>query len=263
MDSMNSASADPLNSVNNVVFLLNKEFPKMSERKSEQQSTSENAAKEMFSIRVWDIPTRVFHWLLVALVAFSFLTGKIGGTAMRYHEWSGFAILVLVIFRLAWGFVGGEQSRFATFVKGPATAVRYAASLLRKDSQRHIGHNPLGGWSILAMLVSLFIQAGTGLFANDDILTEGPLFGWVSKRTSDWLTGIHHLNQNVLLVLVLIHIGAVLFYLIAKRENLIKPMISGTKVWPQNQNAALGHPVLALVIAAVVAVAAYLIIYRI
>ena len=233
----------------------------MSERKSEMESASQNAAKEVFSIRVWDIPTRLFHWLLVALVAFSFLTGNIGGTAMRYHEWSGFAVLVLVVFRLVWGFVGGEQSRFVTFVKGPATAIRYATSLLRKDSLRHIGHNPLGGWSILAMLVSLLIQVGTGLFANDDILTEGPLYGWVSKKTSDWLTGIHLVNQNVLLVLVLIHIGAVLFYLIAKHENLIKPMITGTKVWPQNQNAALGHPALALVIVAVVAVTAYLVIY--
>ena len=83
----------------------------MSERKSEMESASQNAAKEVFSIRVWDIPTRLFHWLLVALVAFSFLTGNIGGTAMRYHEWSGFAVLVLVVFRLVWGFVGGEQSR--------------------------------------------------------------------------------------------------------------------------------------------------------
>ncbi len=235
----------------------------MSDRKSEMESQSENAAKEEFSIRVWDIPTRLFHWLLVALVAFSFFTGKIGGTAMRYHEWSGFAILVLIVFRLVWGFVGGEQSRFITFVKGPATAIRYAASLLRKDSLRHIGHNPLGGWSILAMLVSLLIQVGTGLFANDDILTEGPLYDWVSKNTSDWLTGIHIINQNVLLVLVLIHIGAVLFYLIAKHENLIKPMITGSKVWPQDQNAAWGHPALAVVIVAAVAVAAYLIIYRI
>jgi cytochrome b len=233
----------------------------MSDPKSEMESISEKAGKEVFSIRVWDIPTRFFHWLLVALVGFSFLTGKIGGTAMRYHEWSGFAILVLVVSRLVWGFVGGEQSRFVTFVKGPATAVRYATSLLRKDSLRHIGHNPLGGWSILAMLVSLLIQVGTGLFANDDILTEGPLYGWVSKNTSDLLTGIHLVNQNVLLALILIHIGAVLFYLIAKHENLIKPMITGTKVWPQNQTAALGHPALAVVIVAVVAFAAYLVIY--
>jgi cytochrome b len=233
----------------------------MNDRKSDIPSTPQNAEKKMYSIRVWDIPTRIFHWLLVALVVFSFTTGKIGGNALKYHEWSGFAIIVLVVFRLVWGFMGGLQSRFITFVKGPASVIRYASSLLRGDSMRHIGHNPLGGWSIIAMLISLLIQTGTGLFANDDILFEGPLYGWVSKKTSDWLTHIHHLNQKVLLVLVVIHICAVLFYLIAKRENLIKPMITGTKEWHQNRDSAWGSPAVALTIAAAVAVAAYLVLY--
>lgn len=233
----------------------------MNNRTSDFQSSDQNTEKKMYAIRVWDLPTRIFHWLLVALVLFSFITGKIGGTALRYHEWSGFVILVLVVFRLVWGFVGGEQSRFITFVKGPSAVIRYASSLLGKDSLRHIGHNPLGGWSILAMLISLFIQAGTGLFANDDIFFEGPLFGSVSRKTSGWLTGIHLLNQKVLLILVVIHIGAVLFYLVAKRENLMKPMITGTKVWYQHQDSSWGNPVLALIIAAVLAVVAYVIIY--
>lgn len=233
----------------------------MNDRKSDSQSAPENAEKKMYSVRVWDIPTRFFHWLLVALVVFSFITGKIGGTAMKYHELSGFVILVLVVFRLVWGFVGGEQSRFITFVRGPASVMRYASSLLRKDSLRHLGHNPLGGWSIIAMLISLLIQAGTGLFANDDIFFEGPLYHLVSKKTSDWLTGIHFLNRKILLILVVIHVCAVLFYLIAKRENLIKPMITGTKEWHQNQDSVWGHPALALIIASAVAVAAYLILY--
>jgi len=225
------------------------------------QTPSENAEKKMYAVRVWDIPTRVFHWLLVALILFSFITGEIGGTAMQYHEWSGFTILVLVVFRIVWGFVGGEQSRFAAFVRGPAAVIRYASSLLRGDPLPHIGHNPLGGWSILAMLISLLIQAGTGLFANDDILTEGPLFGWVSKRTSDWLTGIHHLNQKVLLVLIVIHVCAVFFYLIARRENLISPMITGTRVWHQKQDSSWGNPALALIIAAAAWIVAYMIMY--
>ena len=233
----------------------------MNNRTSDFQSPAQNDDKKMYAIRVWDFPTRIFHWLLVAFVVFSFITGKIGGTALKYHELSGFVILVLVVFRLVWGFVGGEQSRFITFVKGPAAVIRYASSLLRRDSIRHIGHNPLGGWSILAMLVSLLIQTGTGLFANDDVLFEGPLYHLVSKKTSDWLTSIHLLNQKVLLILVVIHIGAVLFYLIAKRENLMKPMITGTKVWHQNQDSSWGHPVLALIILAVVAVIAYMLVY--
>jgi cytochrome b len=233
----------------------------MKNEKSNSQSSRENREEKMYSIRVWDIPTRFFHWLLVGLVIFSFITGKIGVTTMKYHEWSGFAILVLVGFRLVWGFIGGQQSRFRTFVKGPAAVIRYASSLLSKDSKQHIGHNPLGGWSILAMLASLLIQVGTGLFANDDILTEGPLFALVSKQTSDWLTGIHHLNQKILLVLVLIHIAAVIFYFIVKRDNLIKPMITGNKTWHQNIDSAPGNPALAIVLAAVVAAVAYVIIY--
>jgi cytochrome b len=180
---------------------------------------------------------------------------------MRYHEWSGFAILVLVVFRLMWGFIGGQQSRFSNFVKGPAAVTRYASSLLRKDSKPHIGHNPLGGWSILAMLITILIQVGTGLFANDDILTEGPLYALVSKQTSDWLTGVHHLNQKILLILVLIHIAAVIFYLIAKRENLIKPMITGNKIQRKDIDSTQGNPALALLIVVVVAILAYVLIY--
>ena len=228
---------------------------------SNSQSPGVNSGKKMYSIHVWDIPTRLFHWILVGLVIFSFISGKIGVTAMRYHEWSGFAILVLVVFRIVWGFIGGRQSRFSDFLKGPAAVIRYASSLLRKDSKPHIGHNPLGGWSIIAMLISLLIQVGTGLFANDDILTEGPLYALVSKQTSDWLTGVHHLNQKVLLTLVLIHIAAVIFYLIAKRENLIKPMITGSKVWHQNIESARGNPALAILVVAVVAALAYVTIY--
>ena len=233
----------------------------MKKEESNCQSTQENCEEKMYSIRVWDIPTRLFHWLLVGLVIFSFITGKIGLTTMKYHEWSGFAILVLVGFRLVWGFIGGQQSRFRTFVKGPAAVIRYASSLLSKDSKRHIGHNPLGGWSIPAMLASLLIQVGTGLFANDDILTEGPLYDLVSRKTSNWLTSIHHLNQKVLLILVLIHIAAVIFYLIAKRENLIKPMITGNKIWHQRHDSTWGNPVVALIIATLAAVVAYVIIY--
>lgn len=233
----------------------------MKNRKSNSKSARKDAEEQLYPIRVWDVPTRLFHWLLVGLVIFSFVTGKIGLTAMKYHEWSGFAILVLVGFRLVWGFVGGQQSRFSTFVKGPATVIHHAASLLSKASRRHIGHNPLGGWSIMAMLISLLIQAGTGLFANDDIITEGPLYHLISKQTSDWLTGIHHLNQKILLALVVVHIGAVIFYLIVKRDNLIKPMITGNKLWHQTHDSAWGNPVSALIIAALAAVAAYLAVY--
>ena len=150
---------------------------------------------------------------------------------MQYHKWSGFAILVLILFRLIWGFVGSGESRFVTFVKGPFAVVRYAMSLLRRDSPHYLGHNPLGGWSIIAMLFALLVQAATGLFANDDIATEGPLYDWVSKATSDALTRIHRLNQEVIIALLSIHLLAVIFYFFYKRENLVKPMITGVKQW--------------------------------
>lgn len=182
-------------------------------------------------ILVWDLPTRLFHWLLVALVVSSFVTGKIGGNFMRYHEWSGEAILALLLFRVVWGFIGSAPSRFSAFLAAPATVMRYSLTLLRRDAPHTLGHNPLGGWSVMAMLLALLVQAGTGLFANDDIATTGPLYKWVSKAASDRLTFLHRLNQKVIIVLVVVHVAAVLFHLIYKKENLIMPMITGIKHW--------------------------------
>ena len=233
----------------------------MKKNKSDIRPAKESTAKKEYSIPIWDIPTRIFHWLLAALVILAFITGKIGGTAMKYHELSGFAVLSLVVFRLVWGFAGGQQSRFSSFVRGPVTVLRYASSLLRKDSAHYIGHNPLGGWSIIAMLISLLLQTGTGLFANDDILTEGPLFHLVSKQTSDWLTGMHHLNQKVLMVLVALHICAIMFYLFAKGENLLIPMITGRKTLEHQIESSYGSPIWALLLVVAVTAAAYIIIY--
>jgi cytochrome b len=182
-------------------------------------------------VRVWDLPTRLFHWALVVLVVFSFVTGKIGGNALTYHMWSGYTILTLILFRIVWGVIGGRESRFTSFVRGPAAVYRYASGLLGKGSARYLGHNPLGGWSVVAMLAALALQASTGLFVNDEIATEGPLAQYVSLGTSLFLTRIHRLNQWVLVALVSIHVAAVLFYLFAKRDNLIGPMIHGHKTW--------------------------------
>ena len=180
---------------------------------------------------------------------------------MQYHEYSGVAILTLVLFRIVWGVVGSEKSRFKAFLHGPSAVIRYTSTLFERKASRHLGHNPLGGWSVLLLLIALLIQAGTGLFANDDILTEGPLFNLVSKATSDWLTGLHHLNQTVLLVLILIHVGAILFYLFYKKENLIVPMITGYKSWHRAAHISQSNGVLAIGIAVVLALAVYVVIY--
>lgn len=214
------------------------------------------------AIPVWDLPTRLFHWLLVVMVAVSFTTGSIGGNAMQYHEWSGFAILILLTFRITWGFVGSRTSRFRDFVKGPAAVWRYATALVRGKTERYLGHNPLGGWSVLAMLLALFVQAATGLFANDDIITEGPLFLWVSKPVSDWLSGIHRLNRVLIMALVATHLAAVLFYLVIKRENLIQPMLTGIKYRSSGETAPPAASIgLAAVVAAAAGVLLYLLIY--
>jgi cytochrome b len=211
------------------------------------------------TIMVWDLPVRLFHWLLVALVALSATTGYLGGNAMRWHVWSGCAILGLLIFRLLWGFAGSTTARFAHFVRGPRAALAYARGLLSRAPSHTPGHNPLGGWMVLALLASAALQAGTGLFSNDDIATEGPLYGKVSKATSDAISAVHEANAVVLLVLIGLHVAAVLFYLWFKRENLLRPMITGVKRVPAQAlppQRFAGAP-RALALAAVAAAALY------
>ena len=211
-------------------------------------------------VMVWDLPTRLFHWLLLIFVIASFVTAKIGGLSMQYHEWSGFAILTLLLFRLAWGFMGSRESRFSTFIKGPTSVVRYAANLMQPDAPRYLGHNPLGGWSIVAMLLSLLLQAGTGLFANDDIFTTGPLYDLVSKEFSDSITRIHNFNQGILLLLIGMHVFAVFFYLLFKRENLVTPMITGMKHWRDSATQGVqGRTWVAVLITVIAAGLVYLI----
>lgn len=214
-------------------------------------------------VPVWDVPTRLFHWALVVLVVANVATGKIGGVRlMEIHMMSGYAILALVLFRLAWGFVGGRHARFASFLKGPRAVIAYLKGFPAGRTARHLGHNPLGGWSLVAMLALLLLQAGTGLFANDDILSEGPLMRRVSKSTSDFLTYVHYLSSNVLIAIMCLHVAAVFVYL-AKGENLIRPMITGVKRWSSgdpNDRRAIGSIGLALVLLALAAVAVWTIV---
>jgi len=183
----------------------------------------------MNRILVWDLPLRLFHWLLVLLVVVSVVSAKIGGNAMQIHLLSGYAILTLVLFRILWGFLGGAHARFASFVCGPAAVISYLRALPRHQASQHLGHNPAGAWSVIVMLIVLLAQAGTGLFSNDDIATEGPLAKLVSKALSDRITGAHHLNVKLLYALIALHLSAVAYYLLYKRENLIKPMLTGFK----------------------------------
>jgi cytochrome b len=213
---------------------------------------------------VWDIPVRAFHWTLVVLVAISLVTAQIGGNAMQIHEWSGFTILTLVLFRLLWGVLGSTHARFNAFVRGPRAVWNYSTSLLRGRPPFHVGHNPLGGWMIVALLGSLLLQAGTGLFANDDIMTEGPLAKHVSKEISDLVSKIHEGNSKLLLALILVHVAAALYYLLARRDNLIASMVTGTKPIPEGEDipAPRGGPVwLAVLLLALCACVVYALVH--
>jgi cytochrome b len=202
---------------------------------------------------VWDLPVRLFHWSLVVLICISFYTGTVGGfREMDYHMLSGYAILALVLFRILWGFLGSQNARFKSFLKGPSATLDY----MKNQEGPMVGHNPLGGLSIVAIILALIVQVSTGLFANDDILLEGPLVHLVSYDTSRELTEIHEINRWIVVGLVVLHLLAVSFYTFVKKDSLIKPMITGWKdvggeVAPERNNWILGAILLAIASGAV------------
>ena len=180
--------------------------------------------------RVWDLPTRVFHWLLAILILLQYGTAEWHWLNMQWHVWFGYTTLALLLFRVAWGFVGSQTSRFSDFVRGPRGAWTYTHDLLANKASFNIGHNPLGGWSVLAMLGCLLVQTLTGLFTSNLRHTQfGPWAAHVPESWERGLTAVHHINQNVLLILIGIHIAVVLGYWIGKDENLIGPMLHGRK----------------------------------
>ena len=181
-------------------------------------------------VRVWDLPTRLFHWLLATLVVFSFTTGKLGGTWLDWHFRSGYTILWLLLFRLLWGLVGTRYARFATFLPSPMRVWRTLRSKEAGVIPRTAGHSDIGTLSVYALLVVLAVQAATGLFANDGSFNEGPWARFVSDATSNRLSTLHYYNHWLIAALVLLHIAAIAFYLLARREDLITPMLTGDKI---------------------------------
>jgi cytochrome b len=179
-------------------------------------------------VRVWDLPTRLFHWLLAACVLGSLASGWIGGGAIDWHARFGYAVLALVLFRLVWGLVGGRWSRFASFLYAPRSVVAYLRGQAHPDHL--VGHNPLGAGSVFAILLVLLAQVGTGLVNDDEISFQGPLYGYVSSRVAGAAHDFHEdWGQWLILGLVVLHVLAVLFYLLRKRQNLVAPMVTGDK----------------------------------
>jgi cytochrome b len=183
--------------------------------------------------RVWDLPVRLFHWVLVLLLVLQVVTGRIGGSLMPFHAFCGYAVLALVVFRLLWGFFGSTHARFASFLAGPAATARFARRLFSRVAVPQVGHNPLGGWMVVALIACLGLQAVSGLFANDGASAEGPLASRVALETSNLLTEFHRWNLKALLVLSGIHVAGVLFHWIAKGENLVGAMFTGMKDVPE------------------------------
>ncbi len=181
-------------------------------------------------VRVWDLPTRLFHWVLMACVIGSVVSAKVGGNAMTWHFRLGYVMFALLAFRLLWGLLGGRWSRFASFVYAPATTLRYLRGQVRPDEHLDVGHSPTGALSVFALLALLAAQVGTGLFADDEIANAGPMVRFVSGATSSLATGWHkHWGQWLILALVALHVIAILVYRFRKGRDLVTPMVTGDK----------------------------------
>jgi cytochrome b len=200
---------------------------------------------------VWDIPVRLFHWALVLLMVALVVTGKFLDGAIDQHAVLGQSVIALVIFRLLWGIVGSSYARFSQFVCGPLDVLAYVRSLFTSRHEFSVGHNPLGGWMVVVLLIVVLFQAVLGLFSNDDILFDGPLSYLISKESSDLITGLHSDLFNILLVLVALHVSAVIWHKLFKGEDLLSAMFSGYKELPtgmQAKNATGGGALLAIVL---------------
>jgi cytochrome b len=186
--------------------------------------------------KLWDGPVRLVHWLLVGLLAFSWWASE---DHLNWHRWSGYTIIGLVLFRIWWGFAGGGAARFASFVKGPRAVLAHLKVVGRCDGSDVPGHNPIGALSVLAFLVVLLVQVGTGLFAVDiDAFEAGPFSDRVSFEVGRQIAEIHELNFRILQGLVVLHVVAVLYYLVWKRTDLILPMITGKRALPSDPGLA-------------------------
>lgn len=215
------------------------------------QPTSEPTATR----RVWDLPVRIFHWLLVLAVTGAYVTNKLGVEYFTYHLWCGYAVVVLVGFRIIWGLVGTYHARFWNFIRGPVHTVSYALKTLRNKETHYAGHNPLGAIMVVLLLSALLTQGITGLFSNDEIFNFGPLYGYVSNEFSIQLTKLHRSLFDWILIAVGLHVVAVIAHLVFKRENLIKAMFTGRKpaaVVKPEETISSSRLWLALVVLAVV-----------
>lgn len=187
------------------------------------------------SVQVWDLPTRLFHWLVVVLVAGAYLTERFNW--IDWHVRIGEALLILVLFRLLWGCFGGETARFRGFLRSPAAALRHLRHVFRREADQQVGHNPAGGWMVVLLLALLSLETLSGLYIANDIADEGPLSEWVPAWVANAISTLHVVGWDVLVAAVILHVAAIALYAIAKGHDLLRPMLTGRKRLPTSIRA--------------------------
>jgi cytochrome b len=215
----------------------------------------------LLPMRVWDTPTRLFHWVLVLLVLLSYVSVKAGW--MQIHLTSGILVLALLLFRLTWGFAGSETARFRHFLGNPARALAHLARFRQRGPDTQVGHNEAGGWMVLLMLMLLAVQVVSGLFNANRHGIAGPLAKYGDAQVTAIAHFVHGANFNLLAAAVGLHILAILAYAVVKRHDLVRPMVTGVKRLPATtRQPRMASPILAVVLAALAGVAAWLLATR-
>jgi cytochrome b len=187
-------------------------------------------------LQVWDLPVRLFHWLTAVLIPAAYVTWRLNW--MDWHAWVGDALLALVLFRLLWGFFGSDTARFSRFLASPRSAAQHLAHVFRREPDRQAGHNPAGGWMVVLLLALLLGQVLTGIFVDNEVANQGPLSEETPARIANLMTALHdRLLWYALLAAAVLHVLAILVYGVAKRHNLLFPMITGRKLLPYNMPA--------------------------
>lgn len=197
---------------------------------SDNQPTSEGT-DELERVKLWDPALRIFHWALVICVVATWGLGEFGPDIMTLHFYFGYAVCALLAFRLIWGFVGSKPARFGHFIYGPKTILGYVTRMFRREPSYWPGHNPVGAFAAFALLGILIAQALTGLASDpDDFVNVGPLASYVGYDNAVTANRLHHLLSKAVLIIVVLHLAAIAFYKVWKREDLITPMITGWKL---------------------------------
>ncbi len=180
-------------------------------------------------MKVWDLFIRSSHWIIVLMVTFAWLSARYGDVELKWHSWNGYALFVLILSKVIWGFVGSTTARFSHFIKSPKIILQYLRSLFLGYSKETIGHNPAGGVMVLILYLLLIVQGLTGLFSTDDVFFEGPFAYYISESFVKSATALHHYFFNTLIILIIVHIIAVIYHQLVKKEKLLQAMILGTK----------------------------------